>query len=53
VFELYKQYVYAGQATPGEMNREQLAQLQAFYVKQGIAPTELPVDELYTNAFVK
>jgi NitT/TauT family transport system substrate-binding protein len=35
VFELYKQYVYGGQRIPGEMNRDQLAKLQAFYVKRG------------------
>ncbi len=53
VFELYKQYVYGGQRVLGEMNRDQLLKLQEFYVKQGIAQSALPVDELFTNEFVK
>ena len=53
VFRLYKQYVYEGQKTLGEMNRDQLAKLQAFYVRQGISQTALPVDDLFTNEFVK
>jgi NitT/TauT family transport system substrate-binding protein len=53
VFELYKQYVYGGQRILGEMNRDQLAKLQAFYVKQGISQSALPVDDLFTNEFVK
>ena len=53
VFELYKQYVYGGQSMLGEMDRDQLAKLQAFYVKQGISQAALPVDDLYTNEFVK
>src|SRR6516164_7756770 len=51
VFELYKQYVYGGQSKLGEMDRDQLAKLQAFYVKQGISQAALPVDDLYTNEF--
>jgi NitT/TauT family transport system substrate-binding protein len=53
VFRLYKQYVYDGQKTLGEMNRDQLAKLQAFYVRQGISQAALPVDDLFTNEFVK
>jgi NitT/TauT family transport system substrate-binding protein len=53
VFELYKQYVYGGQRIPGEMNRDQLAKLQAFYVKQGISQWAQPVDDLFTNEFVE
>jgi NitT/TauT family transport system substrate-binding protein len=53
VFELYKQYVYGGQRVIGEMNRDQLLKLQAFYVNQGIAQSALPVDELFTNEFIK
>jgi NitT/TauT family transport system substrate-binding protein len=52
VFELYKQYVYGGQRVLGEMNRDQLLKLQDFYVKQGIAQSALPVDDLFTNDFV-
>ena len=53
VFELYKIYVYGKQNVIGEMNREQLTQLQDFYVKQGISRQAFPVDDLYSNAFVK
>lgn len=53
VFELYKQYVYGGQRILGEMNRDQLLKLQDFYVKQGIAQSATPVDELFTNEFVQ
>ena len=53
VFELYNTYVYGNQATPGEMDPAQLAELQDFYVKQGIAPSAVPVADLYTNQFVK
>jgi NitT/TauT family transport system substrate-binding protein len=53
VFELYKQYVYGGQNIPGEMNRDQLSRLQGFYVSQGISSTALPLDDLFTNEFVR
>ena len=53
VFELYKQYVYGGQKVLGEMNRDQLAKLQAFYVSEGISQATLPVDDLFTNEFVQ
>jgi NitT/TauT family transport system substrate-binding protein len=53
VFRLYKQYVYGGQAVPGEMNRDQLIALQRFYVREGISQSALPVDDLFTNEFVK
>ena len=52
VFELYKQYVYGGQRILGEMNRAQLGKLQAFYVRQGISQSAIPVDDLFTNEFV-
>ena len=53
VFELYNQYVYAGQKVIGEMDGKRLAELQDFYVKQGIVEKPTPVAELYTNEFVK
>ena len=53
VFELYKQYVYGGQRIPGEMNRDQLAKLQAFYVKEGISQSAQPLEDLFTNEFVE
>jgi NitT/TauT family transport system substrate-binding protein len=53
IFELYKQYVYGGQTRLGEMNPEQLKTLQTFYVAQGISQKAVPLDELYTNEFIK
>ncbi len=53
VFELYVKYVYGTQARLGEMNRGQLADLQKFYVEQGISREAVPVDDLFTNAFVQ
>ena len=51
-FELYNKYVYAGQKVPGQMDEARLAELQKFYVSNGVVPKEVPVKELYTNQFV-
>ena len=51
-FDLYNRFVYAGQKTPGMMDEERLAQLQTFYVDNGVVPKAAPVRELYTNQFV-
>lgn len=53
VFDYYKQYVFGGQAVPGEIDAKRLATVEDFYVKQGIVAQKVPLDELYTNAFVK
>jgi NitT/TauT family transport system substrate-binding protein len=53
VFKLYNKYVYAGQKVPGEINPKRLAEVQDFYVKQGIVEKATPINELYTNEFVK
>jgi NitT/TauT family transport system substrate-binding protein len=53
VFKLYDKYVYPGQKKIGEMDPKRLAAVQAFYVKEGIVPKASPIDELYTNRFVK
>jgi NitT/TauT family transport system substrate-binding protein len=53
VFALYKKYVYAGQKHPGEMDVKRLAQVQDFYVKSGIVDKATPINDLYTNEFVK
>ena len=44
---------YAGQKVLGEIDASRLKTLEAFYLKEGIIKTPVPVDELYTNAFVK
>ncbi|HMS05217.1 MAG TPA: ABC transporter substrate-binding protein, partial [Burkholderiaceae bacterium] len=52
MFQAYKWYVYAGQRVPGQMDVERLADLQKFYVTNGVVPKAVPVAELYTNQFV-
>jgi NitT/TauT family transport system substrate-binding protein len=51
-FTLYNTYVYPGQKVLGAMDADRLAELQKFYVKEGIVTKESPVAELYTNSFV-
>ena len=52
-FEYYAKYVYPGQKRLGEVSAERLAKLQDFYVSKGLITTKTPVDELYTNQFIK
>jgi NitT/TauT family transport system substrate-binding protein len=52
-FRYYATLVYPGQAVPGEVNVERLAKLQDFYLAKGIIRQKTPVEELYTNEFVK
>jgi NitT/TauT family transport system substrate-binding protein len=51
-FGLYNTLVYPGQKTLGMMDPERLAELQRFYVKEGIVPKESALADLYTNEFV-
>jgi NitT/TauT family transport system substrate-binding protein len=51
-FGLYNTLVYPGQKTLGMMDPERLAELQRFYVREGIVPKESPLSDLYTNEFV-
>jgi len=51
-FQMYNQYVYAAQKVPGQMDESRLAELQKFYVTNGVVPKEVPVKDLYTNKFV-
>jgi NitT/TauT family transport system substrate-binding protein len=44
---------YSGQKVLGEVDAGRLKTLEAFYLKEGIIRTAVPIDELYTNAFVK
>lgn len=53
IFRMFSEYVYAGQDVVGEMDAERLAGLQKFYLEQGIVRSETPLEELYTNEFVK
>jgi NitT/TauT family transport system substrate-binding protein len=49
----YTERTYKGQKVIGEMDADKLAKLQAFYKKEGFIDKEMPLDELYTNQFVK
>lgn len=51
-FEMYRKYVYAGQATQGMMDPVRLKAVQDFYVKEGIVAKASPLDDLYTNQFI-
>ncbi len=52
-FAYYDKLVYPGQTELGEINPERLAKLQDFYLAKGIIQRKTPLDQLYTNAFVK
>ena len=50
---MFIKYTYSGQETLGAMDEERLAELQDFYVKQGIIKKATPVKDLYTYQFVQ
>jgi NitT/TauT family transport system substrate-binding protein len=52
-FRMFTKYVYSGQSTLGEMDVERLTALQQFYLDQGIIRRTTPVEELYTNEFIR
>lgn len=52
-FNYYARLVYPGQPALGEVNAERLKNLQEFYLAKGFIQKATPVDELYTNAFIK
>ena len=52
-FKYYAELVYPGQKQLGEVSAERLNQLQDFYLSKGIIKRKTPVEELYTNAFLK
>jgi NitT/TauT family transport system substrate-binding protein len=52
-FNYYAKLVYVGQNKLGEINVERLTTLQDFYVAKGIIPKKTPVEDLYTNQFIK
>jgi NitT/TauT family transport system substrate-binding protein len=52
-FNYYATLVYPGQKVLGEINVERLTKLQDFYLAKGIIRQKTPVEELYTNEFVK
>ena len=50
---MYAKLVYPGQKDLGEVNAERLSKLQDFYLSKNLIQKKTPVDELYTNAFIK
>jgi len=53
VFEMYNKYVYANQKVPGLIDETRLADLQKFYVSNGVVQTTAPLKDLFTNQFVQ
>jgi NitT/TauT family transport system substrate-binding protein len=49
----YTERTYKGQSALGAMDPQRLANLQRFYKQQGFIEAELPVDQLYSNDFIK
>jgi NitT/TauT family transport system substrate-binding protein len=52
-FQYYATLVYPGQRQLGEVNVERLAHLQDFYLAKGIIQRKSPLEDLYTNEFIK
>jgi NitT/TauT family transport system substrate-binding protein len=52
-FNMYAKDVYPGQKVLGAMDVARLTKLQDFYLAKGFIQKATPVDELYTNEFVK
>jgi NitT/TauT family transport system substrate-binding protein len=50
---MYANLVYPGQKQLGEVNAERLAKLQDFYLAKGFIQKATPVEELYSNEFIK
>jgi NitT/TauT family transport system substrate-binding protein len=53
ILAMYTELTYKGQATLGMMDEARLAKLQDFYLAQGFIDKKTPINELYTNQFVK
>jgi len=49
----YAELVYPGQTVLGAVDPDRLAKLQDFYLAKGIITKKSPLDDLYTNEFVK
>ena len=49
----YAKLVYVDQKRLGEINPARLSKLQDFYVEKGFIQKKTPVEELYTNQFIK
>jgi NitT/TauT family transport system substrate-binding protein len=49
----YTERTYKGQSTLGAMDAQRLANLQKFYKQQGFIEAELPIEQLYSNDFIR
>jgi NitT/TauT family transport system substrate-binding protein len=49
----YAKLVYPGQARLGEVSAERLSNLQKFYLSKDLIRKAVPVEELYSNDFIK
>jgi len=49
----YASLVYPGQPRLGQVNVERLAKLQDFYLAKGLIQRKSPIEELYSNEFIK
>ena len=52
-FNYYATLVYPGQPQLGEVNVDRLRNLQDFYLAKGIIQRKSPLEDLYTNQFIK
>ena len=52
-FNYYATLVYPGQPRLGEIGVERLRNLQDFYLAKGIIQRKSPLEDLYTNQFIK
>ena len=52
-FDYYDKLVYPGQKVLGEIDPERLTKLQDFYLAKGIIQKKTPVEDLFTNQFIK
>ena len=52
-FVYYDKLIYPGQKELGAVDPERVAKLQDFYLKAGIIEKKSPVDDLFTNQFIK
>src|SRR5919201_5111034 len=52
-FNYYATLVYVGQTSRGEINDERFTKMQDFYLAKGIIQRKSPMEELYSNAFIK
>jgi NitT/TauT family transport system substrate-binding protein len=53
VLNYYAAYVYPGQSLLGEVYPDRLKSLQDFYVSKGLIQKASPVEDLYSNVFVR